>query len=226
MAERIFILGAGRFGTHLASRLSELGCDVQIADSDARLVQDLSEAGFRAIRIDADDPGDLRAAGVPDADVVVVAIGENMQASILAVLTLKEMGVKRLIGRAINDKHAQILTKLGADQVVSPARESAMRLAEQIDAGSRGERHPIDGEFHLGQVRLGPKLAGVRVEDAALSRKYKLASVLILRADTNGNRKQEAPSPEFVLHEGDLIYVAGHKDDINTFEEKCGAKVT
>jgi len=225
MAERIFILGAGRFGTHLASRLSELGCDVQIADSDARLVQDLSEAGFRAIRIDADDPGDLRAAGVPDADVVVVAIGENMQASILAVLTLKEMGVKRLIGRAINDKHAQILTKLGADQVVSPARESAMRLAEQIDAGSRGERHPIDGEFHLGQVRLGPKLAGVRVEDAALSRKYKLASVLILRADANGNRKQEAPSPEFVLHEGDLIYVAGHKDDINTFEEKCGGKV-
>lgn len=105
------------------------------------------------------------------------------------------MGVKRLIGRAINDKHAQILTKLGADQVVSPARESAMRLAEQIDAGSRGERHPIDGEFHLGQVRLGPKLAGVRVEDAALSRKYKLASVLILRTDANGNRKQEAPSP-------------------------------
>ncbi len=226
MAERIFILGAGRFGTHLASRLSELGCDVQIADSDARLVQDLSEAGFRAIRIDADDPGDLRAAGVPDADVVVVAIGENMQASILAVLTLREMGVKRLIGRAINDKHAQILTKLGADQVVSPARESAMRLAEQIDAGSRGERHPIDGEFHLGQVRLGSKLAGVRLEDAALSRKYKLTPVLILRADASGNKKQEMPSPEYVLHEGDQIYVAGHKDDINTFEEKCGGKGT
>jgi trk system potassium uptake protein TrkA len=203
-----------------------LGCDVQIADSNARLVQDLAEAGFRAIRIDADDPGDLRAAGVPDADVVVVAMGENMQASILAVLTLREMGVKRLIGRAINDKHAQILTKLGADQVVSPARESAMRLAEQIDAGSRGERHPIDGEFHLGQVRLGAKLAGVRLEDAALSRKYKLTPVLILRTDAGGNRKQEMPSPEYVLHEGDQIYVAGHKDDISTFEDKCGGKVT
>lgn len=224
MAERIFILGAGRFGTHLASRLSELGCDVQLADSDARKVQDLSEAGFRAVRIDADDPGDLRAAGVPDADVVVVAIGENMQASILSVLTLKEMGVKRLIGRAINDKHAQILTKLGADQVVSPARESAMRLAEQIDAGSRGERHPIDGEFHLGQIRLGPKLAGVLLEDASLTRKFKLIPVLVQRTDAKGRREQLAPSPEFVLHEGDLVYVAGHKDDINAFEEKWGGK--
>lgn len=224
MAERIFILGAGRFGTHLASRLSELGCDVQLADSDARKVQDLSEAGFRAVRIDADDPGDLRAAGVPDADVVVVAIGENMQASILSVLTLKEMGVKRLIGRAINDKHAQILTKLGADQVVSPARESAMRLAEQIDAGSRGERHPIEGDFHLGQVRLGPKLAGVLLEDAALTRKFKLIPVLVLRTDAKGRREPTSPSPEFVLHEGDLVYVAGHKDDINAFEEKWGGK--
>jgi len=224
MPERIFILGAGRFGTHLASRLSELGCDVQVADSDARLVQDLSDAGYRALRLDADDPGDLRAAGVHDADVVVVAIGENMQASILSVLTLKEMGVKRVIGRAINDKHAQILSKLGADQVVSPARESAMRLAEQIDAGSRGERHPIEGEFHMAQVRLGPRLAGVRVEEAALSRKYKLTPVLVVRPDADGGRKQESPSPEFVLHEGDFLYVAGHKDDINTFEEKCGLK--
>ncbi|MGE3311188.1 MAG: TrkA family potassium uptake protein [Limisphaerales bacterium] len=224
MSDRIFILGAGRFGTHLALRLSELGCDVQIADSDARLVQDLSEGGFRAIRIDADDPGDLKAAGVPDADVVVVAIGENMQASILSVLTLKEMGAKRVIGRAINDKHAQILTKLGADQVVAPARESALRLAEQIDAGSREERHPIEGEFHLGQVRLGPRLAGIRVEEAALSRKFKLTPVLVVRTDEGGGRKQEVPLPELVLHEGDLIYVAGHKEDINTFEEKCGGK--
>lgn len=224
MADRIFILGAGRFGTHLASRLSELGCDVQLADSDVRKVQDLSEAGFRAIRIDAEDAGDLRAAGVPDADVVVVAIGENMQASILSVLTLKELGVKRVIGRAINDKHAQILTKLGADQVVSPARESAMRLAEQIDAGSRGERHPIEGDFHLGQVRLGSKLDGVRLEDAALSRKYKLTPVLVLRGEAGGRRSEEVPSPEFVLHEGDVVYVAGHKDDISTFDEKCGGK--
>ncbi len=224
MSERVFILGAGRFGTHLASRLSELGCDVQLADSDARLVQDLSESGFRAVRIDADDPGDLRAAGVHEADVVVVAMGENMQASILSVLTLREMGVKRIIGRAINDKHAQILTKLGADQVVSPARESAMRLAEQIDAGSRGERHPIEGEFNLAQIRLGARLAGVRLEEAALSRKFKLTPVLISRADASGKRIQETPSPEWVLHEGDVVYVAGHKDDINTFEEKCGSK--
>ncbi len=222
MSQRVFIIGAGRFGVHLATRLSELGSDVTLGDQNQAMVQDLSEAGFRAVRLDADDAGDLRAAGAPDADVVVVAIGENMQASILCTLILKELGQKHVVARGINDKHAQILAKLGADRVILPARDSAVRLAEEIHAEAGGERVPLVSDFQVAQVRLGPKLAGVPLAEAGLPTKYHLMAVLLSRTDAKGRVEVGLVDPKEALMPGDVLFVVGHKEDINEFEEKCG----
>lgn len=225
MALRFVILGAGRFGVQLATRLSQLGCDVVLCDSSAELVQDLADQGFRTARLDADDAGDLKAAGVTDAEAVVVAIGENMQASVLATMTLKELGVTRVIARATTDKHAEILRRLGADQVIAPDHEAARRLAEQLQANSWEQRLPFHGDYQVARVCLGSKLAGQTLADAALEERHQVTPVLILRKRPDRQTQEELlPSPKESLMPGDLLFVVGHKEDINAFEEKFGFK--
>jgi trk system potassium uptake protein TrkA len=223
MARKYFILGAGRFGVQLARRLNELGCDVIIGDRDAALVQSLADQGFRSARLDADEAGDLKEAGVLEADAVVVAIGEDMQASVLSTITLKELGVKPVIARATTEKHAEILKRLGADQVIAPDREAAHRLAEQLYAGSTEQRLPFHGEYQVARVRLGNKLAGKTWAEAALEEKHRVTPVLCLRKHPTRDEVDEfLPAPKETLMPGDLVYLVGHKEDINTFEDKFG----
>jgi trk system potassium uptake protein TrkA len=117
MAQRIFIIGAGRFGAHLATRLSEFGCEVVLADKNADRVEDLVQDGFHAVEMDAEDQDALKEAGVQEADAVVVSIGENMQGSILTTLLLKELKVKKLICRALDARHATVLENSGRHAV-------------------------------------------------------------------------------------------------------------
>jgi trk/ktr system potassium uptake protein len=224
MAKRIFILGAGRFGTHLATRLSELGCDVALGDKDAKRVEDLAEDGFRALEMDVEDQEALKQAGVQDADAVVVSIGENIQGSVLATLLLKEMKVKRIIARALDAKHAQVLEKLGADLVVLPTRDMAYRLAERLRDDAQNERQPLYGEYQLAQVRLGPALHGQSLVQAKLPQRYSVTAVLITRP--RGDQKTEViePGADSTLEMNDTLMVVGRRENLNRFERECGAR--
>lgn len=168
MAKRIFILGGGRFGKHLATRLSESGCEVVIGDCTTGRIKDLSSDGFHGLELDTNDEAALKDSGAVSADVTVVAIGENMQASILATLLLKQLGAKRVIARALDLKHAQVLERLGTDEVILPIRDMAYRLAERLSDGHEGERHLLTGAYHLAEITLGPKLSGRPLDAATL----------------------------------------------------------
>ncbi len=225
MAQRFVILGAGRFGVQLAGRLSELGCDVVVCDRDPELIQDLAEQGFRAARLDADDAGDLKAVGVSDADAVVVAIGEDMQSSVLATITLKGMGIARVLARATTDKHAEILRRLGADRVIAPDREAAHRLAEELHAETAEQRLPFHGDYQLARIRLNAKLAGKNVAEAELEERYHVTPVLIVRKHPTREQFDEfLPGRKETLMPGDLLFIVGHKDEVNTFEERFGLR--
>lgn len=226
MSQRVFILGGGRFGTHLASRLCEFGCEVVIADTDPKRVEDLMEEGYNAVELDADDATALKVAGVQQADAVVVAIGENMQASILATLLLKELKVKRLIARAIDDKHAQVLEKLEADLVVVPDRDMAYRLAERLRTNSLSERLPLLGDYQLGHVTLGPTLDGQTVAEAKLPANYRVSIVLINRPEDGERTRYIEPSAGVTLRANDILLVVGKRDQIARLEKDCGTPAT
>lgn len=219
MARRIFILGGGRFGVHLASRLSEFGCEVTIGDSDPDRVQDLSDDGFNAVELEADDVRALKAAGVATADVVVVAIGENMQASILATLAMKEFKAPRLVCRADDVRHAQVLARLGADLVVLPSRDTAYRLAERLVLSSFKERFPIAGDYQMAHVRCGNSLAGKSIQDADLPRRYHVTAALVNRPDPDGQLQPVDADPDLVLSEADVLMVVGARDRLDAFEK-------
>lgn len=224
MAQRIIILGAGRFGLHLASRLSEFGCEVVLAERDAARVKELAEDGFHIFEMDVEDEDALKELGVAEADVVVVSIGENLQGSVLATLALKQMQVKKVITRALDAKHAQVLEKVGADLVVLPSRDMAYRLAERLRDNARDERHPLVGGYQIAEVRLGPILADTTLIEAKLPQRFKITAVLITRNSGKPEPEVLEPSGELRLMDGDRVFVVGKRENINRFEVEFGIK--
>ena len=221
MAKRIFILGGGRFGTHLATRLSEFGCEVVLGDDNAERVKDLSAAGFHAVEMDANDEIAIRESGALAADVAVVAIGENMQASILATLMLKQQQARRVVARAVDAKHAQVLERLGADEVILPIRDMANRLAERLRDGAEGERTPLAGAFLLAEITLGPKLDGQLLDPARFRDSHDVTLLLLKQAAGTGATVREV-EPGLVLHAGDVVWALGTRERLNRFEREFG----
>ncbi len=226
MSQRIFIIGGGRFGSSLATRLAQLGCEVVIADINPKRVEDLAEDGFHAVELNAEDPDDLRAADVLEADAVVVAIGDNMQSNILATLALQELKVKKLIVRALDPKHAHVLERLGAHLVILPTRDMAYRLAEMLRAGSLADRIPISGEYQLAQIQIGPKLHNRNLTDLRLPSQYKITVVLIKRPSLHPQKEAQSfePSPNLTLLEGDTLVITGRRMNIDHFENECAKR--
>jgi trk system potassium uptake protein len=222
MAQRIFIIGAGRFGAHLATRLSEFGCEIVLADKDAKRVEDLVQDGFHAVEMDAEDMHALREAGVQEADAVVVSIGENMQGSVLTTLLLKELKVKRLICRALDARHATVLEKLGADLVVLPTRDMAYRLAERLRDNAGSDRQELCGDYQMAQIRLGPSLHGRTLAEAGLRERFGINVVLLTRPVPDGRTEALEPRPDLTLALHDLLFVSGRREKLNLFERECG----
>lgn len=222
MAQRIFVIGAGRFGAHLATRLSEFGCEIVLADKDPDRVEDLVQDGFHAVEMDAEDKDALKEAGVQEADAVVVSIGENMQGSILTTLLLKELNVKKLICRALDARHATVLEKLGADLVVLPTRDMAYRLAERLRDNLGSDRQQLCGDHQLAQIRLGPLLHGKTLAEAGLRERYRVNVVLVTRTGAKGETEAVEPTPDRAMLNGDMLFVAGRREHLNRFERECG----
>lgn len=222
VAKRILIIGAGRFGGHLAARLSEFGCELLLADRNPERVEDLVHEGFHAVEMDAEDPEALKEAGVQDADAVVVSIGENMQGSILTTLLLKELMVKKLICRAVDARHATVLEKLGADLVVLPTRDMAYRLAERLRDNVGSDRQQLCQDHQLAQIRLGARLNEKTLAAASLRDRYKVNVVLITRVGPKNQQHPIEPSPDCILLHGDTLFVAGRRENLNRFELECG----
>ena len=220
MAQRIIILGAGRFGLHLATRLSEYGCEVVLAERSAERVKELAEDGYHIFETDVEDEDALRELGVAEADVVVVSIGENLQGSVLATLALKELQAKKVVARALDVKHAQVLEKVGADLVVLPSRDMAYRLADRLRDNARDERHPLHGGYQLAEVRLGPALANLTLLEAKLPQRFKITAVLVTRPSLKGTPELLEPSGALTLAEGDRVFVVGQRESINRFESR------
>ena len=142
---RVAIIGAGRFGMALAEALSEAGVEVLLVERNGNLVQAALNVVSSAVQGDATNARALEDAGLKECDVAVVAIGGNVEASLLATANCKELNVGTVIAKATSELHGKILEKLGADQVIFPDRESARRLARSITVSEESAPAPSEG---------------------------------------------------------------------------------
>jgi len=181
MKRHFTVIGLGLFGSTVASELARLGHDVTGIDISPERVSTLADHITHAVIADARDEKALRELGVQDADVVLISIGEDIEANLLAALHVKAMGKPKLWVEALNHSHHQILLKLGADQVVHPEHEMGLRLAHTMMYPEVMDYINIGDDQYIVELHTSARLAGKTLLDLALA-ENSLQCIMVKRA--------------------------------------------
>lgn len=208
------VIGMGRFGTSVAHELSELGFDVLAIDANEQKIQEVSNWVTHAVAADSTDEEAMRSLGLRNFDVVVVAIGEDIQASILTTLILKELGVPELIVKAQNELHGKVLDKIGANKVVFPERDMGLRVAHHLISPNILEYIELSNDYSIVEMKAPDFTIGKNLMQLDVRARYKCNVLAIKRgADMN-----IAPDAGDVIIDGDLLVIVGKTEDLSELE--------
>src|SRR5699024_2880933 len=156
----------------IVKELIELEADVMAIDKSQERVEEFANIATQAVAVDTTDEAALRSLGIRNFEHVVIAIGENIQASILTTLILKEIGVQRITVKAQNDYHEKVLRKIGADQVVHPERDMGKRIAHSIISSNILDYLEVSDEHSIVEVKVSRKMAGQTLIDLDIRANY------------------------------------------------------
>ena len=208
--KRIGIIGAGRFGMSLAESLSNAGAEVLLIDRNRPAMQMANEFST-AVQGDATQPHVLEEAGFGECDVVVVAIGSNMEASMMATANCKELGVPNVVSKATSELHGKILRRIGADSVVYPDRDSAHRLARAIANHDVIDFLEVSEGFSIAEIDVPDGVRGQSLAEADFRGKTGVTVLCIRRADPDPKKPRSIiiPRPTDVVEPDDRLIVFG-----------------
>ena len=208
--KKIGIIGAGRFGMSLAESLSNAGADVILLDRNRPAMQ-LGAEFATAVQGDATQPRVLEEAGFGECDVVVVAIGSNMGASMMATANCKELGIPNVVAKATSELHGKILRRIGADSVVYPDRDSAHRLAMSIANHNVIDFFEVSEGYSIAEIATPEDIRGKTLAEADLRKRTGVTVLCIRRpaADAKKPRKVSVPQADDVLNADDRLIVFG-----------------
>lgn len=216
------VIGLGRFGLSVAKTLAEQGCQVLAIDKDEQLVQYASEFVTEAVQADSTDDQALKAVGIKNADVVVVGIGTDLEASILTTLTLKEMGVQEIVARAVTEKHGKVLEKVGATKVVFLERDMGTRVANSLVSPSIIEHIYLSPEFSIMETMAPQAFIEQSIGGLDIRAKHGLTIIGVRNKSRPDNKKCElniAPRADYVITQGDVLILLGSNENLNKFKQ-------
>ena len=209
------VIGLGRFGTSVARALYLLGYEVLAIDADEEQVQKFSEEVTHVVQADTTDENSLKALGIRNFDVVIVAIGENMQANVFTTLLLKDLGVKHIVAKARNELHGKMLEKIGADRVVYPERDMGQRVAHNLVSTNVLEYIELSPNLSIVEITAPKALVGQSLAEADLRAKYKVNVV----AMKQGEQVTAPPQPNEKIAKGDILIIVGENQGVQKLEE-------
>jgi trk system potassium uptake protein TrkA len=215
MTHRSFaVIGLGRFGSAMAHTLMELGQEVIGVDSDEDRVRKLAEVLSQAAQIDATDLRALKEVGVHDVDVAVVSIGENIEASLLVVMQVMELGVNEIIAKAVTPLHGRILQKLGVKRVIYPERDMAIRVAHSLVVPNSLDYIELSRDFSIVEIPAPKEFVGQSLRQLELRPRYGLTLIAVKRrsGDGDGEVTNIAPLASEVIEAGDVLSLLGAND--------------
>lgn len=209
------VIGLGRFGTSLLKELLEIKCEVLAIDTDEDKIEDIASIATHAITADSTDEQVLKALEVASFDAVVVAIGNNIQSNILTTILLKELGVNKIIAKAQNSLHGKVLEKIGADMVIYPERDMAIKLAHSLNSNNIMDHIELSSEFSILEIKAPSKFFNKNLEELELRSKFGI-TVLALK------RREEiiiSPDPGKIIKEKDILVLIGKNYYLNKISE-------
>jgi trk system potassium uptake protein len=215
-AKQFVVIGLGRFGSSVAKTLYSLGNEVLVIDTDEERVQGMSEFATHAVEVDATDENALRSLGIRNFDVAVVAIGNDVQASIMVSLVCKELGIKYVIAKAQNEMHAKVLYKIGADRVVFPEREMGVRVGHNLCSSNILEYIELSPDYSIMEVTPIEEWQGKTLKELNMRSKHGI-NVMAIKRDNDINI---SPTAEEILQPDDVLVVVGANDDLKNIERR------
>lgn len=214
MKRQFAVIGLGRFGSSVAKALSGLGFEVLAIDESEQKIQELSSVVTHAIQADSTDEEALRSLGIRNFDVVIVAIGQDIQASILTTLILKELGVPKLIVKAQNELHGKVVTRIGADKVIFPERDMGFRVAHHLVSSNIVDYIELSDDYSIVELRAPQEMVGKNLKQLDIRAKHR-CNVMAIK---NDGKMNISPFAEDVIRASDVLVVVGKNDDLKRFE--------
>ena len=207
------VIGLGRFGMALAQALAAAGREVLVVDREQSKINQAAAFTDNAYRVDELTRENLEAIGLAECDVVIIGIGERIDTSILATLTVLRLGVKRVIAKAKSEEQGEVLTTLGAE-VVYPEKDMAMRLANKLIAPHVLEYISLSEDIDIMEIALTERVSGKTVLELNLRQQFGLNIIAVEQND----KLTADVRPDMVLQAGDIIAVIGRPGQIKAFE--------
>ena len=222
------VIGLGRFGSSVAKTLSEKGKEVLGIDKREQIVQEMSEAISQAVCVDARDEKALKALGIQNVDVAIVAIG-NLEASILITLMLKQMGIKEIVVKAVTDDHKEVLEKIGATRIVMPERDMGQRIGNALVTPQVLDHIDLSGDSSIVEIVSPEDFVGKSLRELGIRAKHGINVIAIKRKveslSAKGEAKEEhkievTPEADEIIRDKDILVVIGPNDKIEKLKRK------
>lgn len=226
---KYIIIGLGNFGASLAEKLTLEGHEVIGIDSDMIKVDGFKERISHTICMDATDEHTMSGLPFADTDIVIVAIGENQGANVMVTALLKNMKVKRLISRAINSLHENVLKAIGVDEIVHPEEETAERWSKKLCLHGVVDSFELGKNYSIIEVSVPSALVGKKLREINFRENYNLLVLTTMKkSEIKSNvgkshnilKVQGVASPDLLLEQDDILVVYGANQNINDFLKK------
>lgn len=209
------IIGLGRFGTSLLAELSQMGYDVLAIDNNEDKINEATDLATHAVQADAMDEHALKSVGIRNFDVVIVSIAENIQVNILCTILLKELGVNKIIAKARNHLHGKVLEKIGADIVIYPERDMAVKLARSLVSKNVLEQIDLSPTYSIIELVAPKSFAGKSFVEIGIRKKL---GITILAIKRNEEILVTLRAGQ-LINEGDILVALGKNEDLERLNE-------
>jgi trk system potassium uptake protein TrkA len=213
------VIGLGRFGSSLAKELIRLGHEVLGVDKSEQVADEMSAILTHTVIADSTDEDALKSIGIRDMDCVVVAIGDDIQASILTSILLKELEVGKVVGKALSALHGKVLKKIGVDRVIYPERDMGIRVANQLVSPNLLDYIELSRNYTIAELEATHKMQCRSLKELDTRARFGCSIVAI-------NKKDDvviAPTADDLVEEGDIMVVIGTNEQIDRFERSVNA---
>ncbi len=214
--KRVIVVGLGIFGFNIAKELYENGLEVIAIDKHKETIQKIKDFSTRAILADATDKELLETIGIQEDDVVIVSFGEDLAASTLLTLHLKEFNVKEIIVKAPNEDHKRILEKVGATEVIIPEKEMASKVAKSLISPNVLDYIPLSQDYTISEIAPPSSFLGKTIGELQLRKKHHIG--VIASRDVLTDQIQMIPAADFVIKDSDILVVIGKEQDIQNLK--------
>lgn len=207
--KQFLVIGAGRFGSAVATTLYNLGHEVVVVDRSEEAVEGIMNQVTHAAIADATDEDTLRKLGCSNFDAVVVAIGENFEANVLATVAAKSVGARHVVSKVASALAARVLARIGADEVIRPEHDMGIRVARQLATPSILDAFNLGTEHGVIEIEVGSRLVG-SLESLRLRNRFGVQVIAVNRA----GRLEVGPRADFELKPGDKVVLIGSNEAI------------